>query len=172
MNVLIAGAGIGGLTAALALSRVGIETTIVERAPELAAVGAGLQLSPNATRILRRLGVLDTVAAPASRPDGIRVRSARSGGTLALMSLADAEARWGAPYLVAKRADLQRVLAPQPPKPMAWSHSVSVQPCVGFGAASSGVHGYLKTGSADPNDGGGRADWRRRHTIDCARTSC
>ena len=111
MRLLIAGAGIGGLTAALALARIGAEITIVERADALTEAGAGLQLSPNATRVLARLGVLDAVAAVASRPAGIRVRSAHSGRAVSFMPLADAEQRWGAPYLVARRADLQRVLA-------------------------------------------------------------
>ncbi|MCX8256082.1 MAG: FAD-dependent monooxygenase, partial [Beijerinckiaceae bacterium] len=99
MRVLIAGAGIGGLTSALALARVGVETTLIERAETLAEAGAGLQLSPNATRILARLGLLDTIAATATRPSGVRVRSARSGRTLSFMPLDTAEARWGAPYL-------------------------------------------------------------------------
>ena len=138
MHILIAGAGIGGLTAALALARVGAEVTVVERADALTEAGAGLQLSPNATRVLARLGVLDAVLASASRPSGIRVRSARGGRTLSLMPLHSAEARWGAPYLVARRADLQRTLA----------HAVAAQPAItlelgttlaGFGTAPSGV---------------------------------
>ncbi len=107
---LIAGAGIGGLTAALALARVGAAVTLFEKAPELQAVGAGVQLSPNATRILRQLGVLDAVAAVAAQPAGVRVRDARDGRDLSFMPLADAERRWGAPYYVVHRADLQRVL--------------------------------------------------------------
>ncbi len=107
-HVLIAGAGIGGLAAALALARTGHAVTLIERAPELAEAGAGLQISPNASAILRRLGLLDALDAFA--PRAIRVRAARSAETLSLMPLAGAEARWGAPYLVAHRADLQRVL--------------------------------------------------------------
>ena len=151
MSVLIAGAGIGGLTAALALSRVGLQTTIVERAPELAAVGAGVQLSPNATRILRRLGLLDAVAAVASKPDAIRVRSARSGQTLALISLTDAERRWGAPYLVARRADLQQVLA------NAVATNADISLCLGttlagFGATPRGIQATLKRGLLSRTD--------------------
>ncbi len=108
-HVLIAGAGIAGLATALALARVGIAATLLEQAPGLAEIGAGLQLSPNATRILARLGLLDALARDASRPSGVHVRSAR-GRTLSVLPLDDAEARWGAPYLVARRALLQRVL--------------------------------------------------------------
>ncbi len=110
-HVLIAGAGIGGLTAALALARIGARVTVFERAEALAEIGAGLQLSPNATRILAWLGLLEAVAARAARPSGIRVRAGRGGHTLSTLSLANAERRWGAPYLVARRADLQAVLA-------------------------------------------------------------
>ena len=109
-HVLIAGAGIGGLTAALALAKAGVSVLILERAPVLDEAGAGLQLSPNASRILRKLGVLDPIAAASFRPEGIRVQSARSGRLLSFLPLRDAERRWGAPYLVAHRADLQRVL--------------------------------------------------------------
>ena len=61
MKVIIAGAGIGGLSAALALARAGFEVAVVERAPELAEVGAGLQLSPNAMKCLASLGVADAI---------------------------------------------------------------------------------------------------------------
>ena len=109
-HVLIAGAGIGGLTASLALARAGLGVSILERAPALEEAGAGLQLSPNASRILRTLGLLDAITDVATKPEGIRVRAARTAATLSFLPLADAERRWGAPYLVVHRADLQRVL--------------------------------------------------------------
>ena len=109
-HVLIAGAGIGGLTACLSLVRAGFAVSLLERAPTLDEVGAGLQLSPNASRILRDLGLLESVASVATAPQGIRVRAARNAATLSVLPLAQAEARWGAPYLVVHRADLQRVL--------------------------------------------------------------
>ena len=109
-HILIAGAGIGGLTAALALARVGASVAILERAPALEEAGAGVQLSPNAGRILDRLGVLAGLERQAFAPDGIRVRAARSGRQLSFMPLEGARARWGAPYLVVHRADLQAAL--------------------------------------------------------------
>lgn len=137
-HVLVAGAGIGGLATALALAKVGAETSILERASALEEIGAGLQLSPNATRILKRLGVLDAIAATAFRPSGIRVRSARSGAVLSFMPLDDAEQRWGAPYLVVRRADLQRVLveatAAQPTIQLHLGTTLS-----GFGTTATGV---------------------------------
>ncbi len=108
-SVLIAGAGIAGLASALALAKVGIASTILEQAPRLTEIGAGLQLSPNATRVLSRLGVLDALLRDAARPSGVRVRNAR-GRDLSLLPLDNAERRWGSPYLVARRAVLQRVL--------------------------------------------------------------
>lgn len=136
-HVLIAGAGIAGLASALALAKAGIASTILEQAPELAEIGAGLQLSPNATRILARFGVLATLRAEASAPSGIRVRNVR-GATLSWLPLGDAEARWGSPYLVARRALLQRVLY----------EAVTAEPAIvlhlgtalaGFGTNAAGV---------------------------------
>ena len=146
MSILIAGAGIGGLTAALALSRVGLDVVIIERAQHLAAIGAGLQLSPNATRVLRRLGVLDAIAAKATRPAGIRVRSARSGRVLAYMPLEDAERRWGAPYLVALRADLQTVLADAVEADPGISLRLGTE-LAGFAMTAQGVKASLRHGA-------------------------
>lgn len=145
LRVLIVGAGIGGLSAALELSRIGARVSMVERAPELLAIGAGVQLSPNATRILRRLGLLDELAERATRPTGIRVRSGASARTLSFMSLADAERRWGAPYLVARRADLQDVLAAA----VAADGGIDLRlgtALAGFGTVPGGVQANLKQG--------------------------
>jgi salicylate hydroxylase len=110
-RAMIAGAGIGGLAAALALSQSGFAVTVFERAPALEPFGAGVQLTPNATRILARLGVLSEVAALAMAPRAIRVSRGADDAELSSMRLDAAERRWGAPYLVIHRADLQRVLA-------------------------------------------------------------
>ncbi|MGC4024779.1 MAG: FAD-dependent monooxygenase [Mesorhizobium sp.] len=109
--ILIAGAGIAGLSAALAFARRGADVRIFERAEKLEEVGAGLQLSPNATRLLARLGVLDELMESAVEPDAIVLRRAdtlREIGRVPLGKIA--RARWGAPYLVSHRADLQRAL--------------------------------------------------------------
>jgi salicylate hydroxylase len=109
-RALIAGAGIGGLTAALGLARAGFEVSIFEKAPRLEEVGAGLQISPNASRILARLGVLEPLRSAALEPRVIRVWRARDGDLVARLPLEDAERRWGAPYLLSHRADLQAAL--------------------------------------------------------------
>ncbi|MBS7542661.1 FAD-dependent monooxygenase [Ancylobacter oerskovii] len=110
-DILVAGAGVGGLSAALALARAGFEVTILERASALEEAGAGVQLAANATRCLARLGVLDQVAARAVQPAFMRVMDARRGGLLAEAAMGEAaERRFGSPFLVIHRADLQAVL--------------------------------------------------------------
>src|SRR5271165_2495518 len=110
-RVIIAGAGIGGLAAALALSQTGFAVLIYERADGFEEFGAGLQLTPNATRILARLGVLERVRAGSTSPNAICVFRGLNDFTLMRMPVEDAERRWGAPYLTIHRADLQRALA-------------------------------------------------------------
>ncbi|MBZ9859932.1 FAD-dependent monooxygenase [Mesorhizobium sp. CA12] len=110
-QIVIAGAGIAGLVAALAFAERGFPVTLFEQARQLEAAGAGLQLSPNATRILRRLSVLDRLLPNAIRPRAVVLKDARSLRELARVPLGEtAEKRWGAPYLVAHRADLQAAL--------------------------------------------------------------
>lgn len=111
-TILIAGAGIGGLTAALSLIRAGYRVVIAEQANALTDIGAGIQLSPNATRVLQALGVADRLSATAVVPDGLSIRSARSGAEIAFMPIGRAmEFRYGAPYWMVHRGDLQAALA-------------------------------------------------------------
>lgn len=110
-QVVVAGAGVAGLTAAIAFAERGYCVQVFEQAQRLEAVGAGLQLSPNATRILRQLGVLDRLLPAAVRPEAVVIKDARTLRELARVPLGQAgEIRWGAPYLVAHRADLQEAL--------------------------------------------------------------
>jgi salicylate hydroxylase len=108
--IVIAGGGVGGLTAALTLAAIGRASTVLERAPEFREVGAGLQLAPNATRILRDIGVLELLTGLAVAPQYIRIRRGVDGADLAKISLADAKNRYGAPYLAIHRADLLSAL--------------------------------------------------------------
>lgn len=111
-NVVIAGAGIAGLTAALAFAARGFRVELVERADSFGAIGAGLQLSPNATHLLGELGLLEQLRELAVQPDAVVLRRAAALDELARVRLgAYAEERWGAPYLVVHRADLHAVLA-------------------------------------------------------------
>jgi salicylate hydroxylase len=109
-RAIIAGAGIAGLTTAIALSQAGLRVAIYERAKTLDEFGAGLQLTPNATRILARYGLLERVLPLASRPCAVVVLRGSDDTELMRMPLDDAERRWGAAYLVIHRADLQRAL--------------------------------------------------------------
>ncbi len=110
-TILIAGAGIAGLTAALALAHRGFHVIVAEKADRLTEVGAGLQLSPNATRILFALGCEAPLTAAAITPEAIGVISARTGRPVVRIPLgSEATRRYGAPYLVLHRADLQKAL--------------------------------------------------------------
>jgi salicylate hydroxylase len=110
-TIVVAGAGIGGLTAALTLAAQGFRVVIMEKAERLDEAGAGLQLSPNASRILVALGLQPRLAGRAVTPDAINIMSARSGGEIARLPLGEAASfRAGAPYWVMHRADLQAAL--------------------------------------------------------------
>lgn len=110
-KVIIVGAGIGGLCTALALAKQRISVTVIEQAPGGVEAGAGVQISPNASRILAHLGVLESVEALASAPPGIEMRNGLTGGLLFRSELAvDARAKFGAPYFTVHRADLHRCL--------------------------------------------------------------
>ncbi|MES1147836.1 MAG: FAD-dependent monooxygenase, partial [Bradyrhizobium guangdongense] len=111
-TIFIAGAGIGGLTAALALAAKGFRVVVLEKAERLEEVGAGLQLSPNASRILVELGLSERLRLRAVVPEAVSIMSARAGGELLRLPLGEAaSARAGAPYWVVHRADLQAALA-------------------------------------------------------------
>lgn len=110
-KALIIGGGIGGLAAALALSRVNQTCAIFEQAPEFSEIGAGLQLGPNAMRRLHAMGLAPALAAIATFPKQLHVRSATSGTVIGTLQLGDeAVNRYGAPYATLHRADLHAAL--------------------------------------------------------------
>ena len=110
-TVMIAGAGIGGLTAALAIAQRGFGVAVFDQAQQLEEVGAGIQLSPNASRILIALGLGEQLRRHVVAPEELRVMNARTARILARAPLgAVAEKRYGAPYWVIHRGDLQAVL--------------------------------------------------------------
>jgi len=111
-SIVIAGAGIGGLTAALTLTRAGYRAVVLEQAARLEEAGAGIQLSPNATRVLSELGLAEKLRPLVVAPQAIRIVNGRSGRDIVRVPLGSAaEQRYGAPYWVIHRADLQAVLA-------------------------------------------------------------
>lgn len=110
-QILIAGGGIGGLAAALACHRAGCAVQVLEQAPAFAEAGAGLQLGPNAVRVLEQWGLGPAVRAVASEPQRLQVRDASSGYVLGQMQLgASFRQRYGGDYLTLHRADLQQLL--------------------------------------------------------------
>ena len=110
-HALIAGGGIAGLAAALACSRAGWRASLFEQAPQFSEIGAGIQLGPNATRILQRWGLGPALAEVAAWPGKLVVRSAHDGAQLGALRLGSAFAqRYGAPYATVHRADLQGLL--------------------------------------------------------------
>ncbi|UFN50109.1 FAD-dependent monooxygenase [Roseomonas sp. OT10] len=110
-RVLIAGGGIGGLSAALALLRRGHAVEIYEQAPELREVGAGVQISPNGTRALHELGVGEAVTALSCEASGKEIRLWSTGETWSPFDIGgESVSRYGFPYLTVYRPDLLAAL--------------------------------------------------------------
>lgn len=104
---LVVGGGIGGLTTALALAKRSMSCTVVERQTEFGEIGAGIQLAPNALRVLDGLGVLHGVMANAVMPRRARLMNARTGAVITALDFGEAfRARFGYPYIVTHRSDL------------------------------------------------------------------
>lgn len=111
-TIVVAGAGIGGLTTSLALAARGFRVIILERSERLEEVGAGLQLSPNASRILIGLGLQPLLAPHVIAPESISIMTARTAREIGRIPLGEAATlRYGAPYWIVRRADLQNALA-------------------------------------------------------------
>jgi salicylate hydroxylase len=111
-RILIAGAGIGGLTAASCLMKAGHHVEIYEQAPQLAEVGAGIQISANAQHVLRHLGLGDAILKMGVKPGAYVFRLHDTGEVIQRFSLsAEHEALHGAPYTQLHRADLHDILA-------------------------------------------------------------
>ena len=144
-HAIIAGAGIGGLTAALACARAGLRVSVIERAPQLEEAGAGIQLPPNALRALETLGLGEALRARADQPTGLRVCEARNGRELMALSADSMRARWGAASLVMHRADLLRLLV----EALALHPEISLMTgaaLAGFSSGADGVAVALKRG--------------------------
>jgi salicylate hydroxylase len=139
--VAVVGGGIAGLAAALALARRGARVAVFEQAPALGEVGAGLQVSPNGVAVLEALGLRETVAPHATRPEAVELVDHRRGRLVARLPLGETiEARHGRPFWQLHRADLLAALA--------------------AAAAAAGVEFRLGTAVAAVEAGGGAARLR------------
>ncbi len=111
MKALVAGGGIGGISAALCLARAGWDVAVYEQAPSFEEIGAGIQLSPNCTRVLHHLGLEEALRARASLPEGTQFRQWRSGRVISEQPLGRQMLdRYGFPYYHIHRGDLLRIL--------------------------------------------------------------
>ena len=110
-DVVVVGGGIGGLSSAYALATAGRRVRVLEQSPTFAEVGAGLQLGPNATRILREWGLLDEVVSAGVLPRRLVLKDALDGSELTHLDLGQGFLdRYGAPYVVIHRSDLLDIL--------------------------------------------------------------
>jgi len=105
-DVIVVGGGIGGLSAAFALTRKGLSVRVLERSTEFGEVGAGIQIAPNCTRILNSYGLLDEAKALGVLPASMLMKDALDGRLLTRLDLKDMERRYGTPYMVIHRSDL------------------------------------------------------------------
>jgi len=111
-RILIAGGGIGGLTAALCLAKAGFETVVFEQAPDFAEIGAGIQLSPNCSRVLHHLGLEPELRQAAFLPQATEFRDWKTGRLITSSQLGErVRERYGAPYYHIHRGDLLTILA-------------------------------------------------------------
>src|SRR6187455_1487883 len=112
LSIAIIGAGMGGLATAAALRRVGIEVAVYEQARQFARLGAGIQIGCNAMKVLRGLGLEQRLRSQSFYPRSWNNRDWRTGEIKFDMIFGEsAEAKFGAPYLLAHRGDLHEALA-------------------------------------------------------------
>ena len=148
MRVLVAGGGIGGMAAALALLRRGIDVDVYEQARELKEVGAGVQLAPNGTRVLYALGVGDELKALSCEAQGKEIRHWQTGETWKLFDLGPVSIeRYGFPYFTVYRPDLLGVLASAVRRLKPDAIHLGCK-CSGFTQDASGVRLAMNDGEA------------------------
>jgi salicylate hydroxylase len=144
LKVTIIGGGIGGTAAAHALLRVGCDVRIYEQVSAKTEVGAGIQISPNASRLLRRYGLDEALKQRAVRPEAHEVRRWTDGATLSREELGDPiEREYGAPYYHFHRADLLSVLSGALPAGVLETG----RRCVGAVQTERGVRAEFEDGS-------------------------
>jgi 6-hydroxynicotinate 3-monooxygenase len=137
LSIAIVGAGMGGLASAAALRRVGIDVTVYEQATQFTRLGAGIQIGCNAMKVLRELGLEQTLRRQSFYPRSWNNRDWRTGEVKFDMIFGEvAEKKFGAPYLLAHRGDLHAALASAVPDPcIKLSHKL-----IGLDETRDGVH--------------------------------
>ncbi|WP_350294567.1 FAD-dependent monooxygenase [Limnohabitans sp. Rim8] len=144
--IVIAGGGIGGLAAALRCASSDVAVQLFERAKAFSEVGAGIQIGPNVTRILKAWGLDSAVQSVAAFPDFLRVRQAHSGAQTGQLRLGlSAVARYGAPYATIHRADLHDLLL-QAVHEQARAQLILNQDVTGYAQQTDGVSVQLANG--------------------------
>jgi salicylate hydroxylase len=144
LRIAVIGGGIGGLTAALSLRQAGFEVDVYEQAPELTEIGGGINMAPNATRILRRLGLAAGLDRPGVRPLTTHQRRWQDGRTLQRAPLNPlCEVLYGAPHITIHRADLLAVIASGLPA----EHTHLGHRLVGLANAGDGVGVWFENGA-------------------------
>lgn len=153
-TVYIAGAGIAGLTLALALAKFGASVVVLERHPSVTEAGAGVQISPNARRVLMQLGLDKQVTAQSLEPEGIDVYPLGTERPLITLALGETvRARYGVPYAVMHRGDLAELLH------RACRRFANVDIALGISSFSveDSTRGLAVTAEQDSGTRGGRA---------------
>jgi 6-hydroxynicotinate 3-monooxygenase len=149
LRVAIAGAGMGGLATAAALRRVGIDATVYEQASQFARLGAGIQVGCNAMKVLRGLGLEARMRSQSFYPRSWNNRDWRTGEVKFDMIFGgSAEAKFGAPYLLAHRGDLHAALASAVPD----EHVRLNHRLVGLDETADGVRLSFANGATDVAD--------------------
>jgi salicylate hydroxylase len=151
-RILIAGAGIGGIVAALALLQRGFEVALYEQAAELRELGAGVQISPNGSRVLCALGLQPALEAIASVPTAKDMRLFNTGEAWRVQDLgANAITRYGSPYWLVHRADFHHVLVEALAERAPGAVHVGAR-CTGFAQDATGVTLRLESGEQARGD--------------------
>jgi salicylate hydroxylase len=151
-RILIAGAGIGGIVAALALLQRGFEVALYEQAAELRELGAGVQISPNGSRVLCELGLQPALEAIASVPTAKEMRLFNTGQAWRVQDLgANAVSRYGSPYWLVHRGDFHRALVEALAERAPAAVHVGAH-CIGFEQNATGVTLKLASGETVRGD--------------------
>ena len=151
-KAIIIGGGIGGLSAAICLRLIGWQVRVLEQAPKISEVGAGVQISPNGVKILEKMGVMSLLESSLFEPDAIEILMGVSGGKLLHLPMKDAAVhRWGARYIQIHRADLIAGLTARLAKLAPDTVQVGAQ-AASYTHHTNGVRVVLKDGTIEHAD--------------------